>query len=87
MLIFAARSPVFTHLAASLSGLSTIRAFGTETRLVDEFDTLQDVHSSAWYLFICCTSAFGQVLDFLCVIFVAIVTFTFLMIDNRKSSL
>ncbi|XP_055710935.1 probable multidrug resistance-associated protein lethal(2)03659 [Phlebotomus papatasi] len=77
------RSPVFTHLAASLSGLSTIRAFGTETRLVDEFDTLQDVHSSAWYLFICCTSAFGQVLDFLCVIFVAIVTFTFLMIDNQ----
>ncbi|XP_059609695.1 probable multidrug resistance-associated protein lethal(2)03659 [Phlebotomus argentipes] len=77
------RSPVFTHLAASLSGLSTIRAFGTENRLVDEFDSLQDVHSSAWYLFICCTSAFGQVLDFLSVIFVAIVTFTFLIVDNQ----
>ncbi|XP_055676629.1 probable multidrug resistance-associated protein lethal(2)03659 [Lutzomyia longipalpis] len=77
------RSPVFTHLAASLSGLSTIRAFNTEKRLVDEFDSLQDVHSSAWFLFICCTSAFGQVLDFLCVIFVAIVTFTFLIIDNQ----
>ncbi|GAB0087981.1 hypothetical protein DMENIID0001_023540 [Sergentomyia squamirostris] len=77
------RSPVFTHLAASLSGLSTIRAFGTEARLIDEFDTLQDFHSSAWYLFICCTSAFGQILDFLCVIFVAIVIFTFLLLNNQ----
>lgn len=71
------RSPIFTHLSASLNGLSTIRAFQAESILISEFDSLQDTHSSAFYLFIATNRAFGCVLDFICVFYIAAVTFSF----------
>ncbi|KXJ70782.1 hypothetical protein RP20_CCG022511 [Aedes albopictus] len=72
-----ARSPIYSHLSASLSGLSTIRAFGAEKVLVREFDGHQDLHSSSFYLFISTSRAFGFYLDVFCVIYIAIVTLTF----------
>ncbi|XP_058838490.1 probable multidrug resistance-associated protein lethal(2)03659 [Topomyia yanbarensis] len=71
------RSPIYSHLSASLSGLSTIRAFGAEKVLVREFDNHQDLHSSSFYLFISTSRAFGFYLDVFCVIYIAIVTLTF----------
>ncbi|XP_053689234.1 probable multidrug resistance-associated protein lethal(2)03659 [Sabethes cyaneus] len=71
------RSPIYSHLSASLSGLSTIRAFGAEKTLVREFDGHQDLHSSSFYLFISTSRAFGFYLDVFCVIYIAIVTLTF----------
>ncbi|EAT34168.1 AAEL013567-PA, partial [Aedes aegypti] len=71
------RSPIYSHLSASLSGLSTIRAFGAEKVLVNEFDGHQDLHSSSFYLFISTSRAFGFYLDVFCVIYIAIVTLTF----------
>lgn len=76
-LILTARSPIYSHLSASLSGLSTIRAFGAEKVLVSEFDGHQDLHSSSFYLFISTSRAFGFYLDVFCVIYIAIVTLTF----------
>lgn len=76
------RSPVFTHLGASLTGLPTIRAFGAQEILVKEFDALQDTHTASWYMFISSSGAFGYVMDLLCVIFVFFVTFSFLLLEN-----
>lgn len=77
-LIFAVRSPVFTHLNATLQGLTTIRSFGAEDILRREFDKHQDSHTSAWFMYIAASSAFGFYLDVLCLIFVGIITFSFL---------
>ncbi|XP_027849228.2 ATP-binding cassette sub-family C member 4-like [Aphis gossypii] len=76
------RSPVFTHLNASLQGLTTIRAYGAEKLLCDEFDNHQDLHSSAWYIFISSSRAFGLWLDIICFIYIVIVTYSFLIIGN-----
>lgn len=35
---FLARSPVYTHISATLNGLSTIRAFSAQKILIEEFD-------------------------------------------------
>ena len=46
------KSPVFSQLGSSLNGLSTIRCFGVEQKLIQEFDHLQDLHTSAYYCYI-----------------------------------
>ncbi|KAL0104937.1 hypothetical protein PUN28_016527 [Cardiocondyla obscurior] len=76
------RSPVFAHLSATLQGLPTIRAFGAEAILTKEFDNHQDLHSSAWYIFIASSRAFGFWLDVFCVVYIMLVTLSFLVLDN-----
>lgn len=75
------KSPVFTHLAASLSGLSTIRAYGAQKELIREFDAHQDIHTASWYMFISTSTSFGLSLDIICLVFMACVTFYFVVID------
>ncbi|XP_015517778.1 probable multidrug resistance-associated protein lethal(2)03659 isoform X1 [Neodiprion pinetum] len=77
------RSPVFGHLSATLNGLTTIRAFDAEANLSKEFDNHQDLHSSAWYIFISCSRTFGYYLDFTCVIYTGLVTFSFLVLSQE----
>uniref|UniRef100_W4VRR2 Putative abc transporter c family member n=1 Tax=Corethrella appendiculata TaxID=1370023 RepID=W4VRR2_9DIPT len=76
------RSPIYSHLAATLTGLTTIQAFGAENVLIDEFDNHQDLNSSAFYLFISTSRAFGFWLDVFCVIYIAIVTLSFFIMNN-----
>ncbi|XP_020706768.2 probable multidrug resistance-associated protein lethal(2)03659 [Athalia rosae] len=81
------RSPVFTHLNATLQGLTTIRAFEAGTILTTEFDHRQDLHSSAWFMFIGSSRAFALWLDFICVVWIALVTYSFLVIPNQSDSM
>lgn len=76
------KSPVFTHLNATLRGLTTIRAYGAQVILSKEFDKHQDLHSSAWYMFITTSQAFGFALDIMCLIFIGFVTFSFLFTED-----
>ncbi|XP_059049399.1 ATP-binding cassette subfamily C member 4-like [Achroia grisella] len=78
------RSPVFSHLNASLQGITTIRAFGAQEALIREFDNHQDLHSSAWYLFIASSRAFGFWLDLVCVAYIAMVTLSFLVFGQNE---
>lgn len=81
------RSPIFTHFSASLNGLPTIRAFQAEQILIAEFDSYQDIHSSAFYLFIATNRAFGFCLDFICVFYIAAVTFSFFWMSNSGGNI
>lgn len=76
------RSPVFGHLNATLQGLPTIRAFEAGDILTKEFDNHQDLHSSAWYIFIATSRAFGFWLDLFCVLYIILVTYSFLVLDD-----
>ncbi|XP_015609770.1 probable multidrug resistance-associated protein lethal(2)03659 isoform X2 [Cephus cinctus] len=79
------RSPVFGHLNATIQGLTTIRAFGASEILIKEFDNYQDLHSSAWYIFIASSRAFGFWLDVFCVIYIALVTLSFFLLPSSDS--
>lgn len=65
-------------------GLSTVRAFDAEEILIQEFDTFQDMHTATWYMFLATSSAFGFFLDLLSVLFVAFVTFSFLLLPGES---
>ncbi|KAB0798127.1 hypothetical protein PPYR_09120 [Photinus pyralis] len=76
------RAPAFSHISASFSGLSTIRSSKRQAIIIKEFDVLQDQHTAAWFLFISTSEAFGFYLDVISVIFLAILTFQFIIFDD-----
>ncbi|KAL4220738.1 Multidrug resistance-associated protein 4 [Mactra antiquata] len=69
------RSPVFSHLSASLQGLHTIRAFGVQDKFIEEFDNHQDLHTESWFLFLTSSRWLAIRLDWLCAMFVTAVSF------------
>lgn len=78
------RSPVFSHLSATLQGLTTIRAFGQHEILQKEFDKHQDYHSSAWFMFLSTSQAFGFYLDCFSFIFNTAVIFLLMTLGECK---
>lgn len=78
------RSPVFSHLSASLTGISTIRSCGLQSRLAGEFDALQDVHSGVWQLTMSANTALGLWLDCVSTAFVACVTFSYIILYDGE---
>lgn len=76
------KSPIFTHISATIGGLSTIRAFHAQDILLDEFDKHQDLHTACWFMFIAAGSGFGIVLDVMVFTFVFCVIFLFLLYDT-----
>lgn len=76
---------MFAHLNATLQGLTTIRSHGREMTLVEEFDRYQDVHSSAWFLFISTSRAFGYILDVICAVYIGFITASFFFLPIGKS--
>ncbi|KAF7996687.1 hypothetical protein HCN44_002333 [Aphidius gifuensis] len=78
------KSPVFNHLSATYQGLATIRSSNSQKILIQEFDNHQDLHSSAWYMYIATSSAFVSWLDMFCSIYVCIVTMSLLLFDDNE---
>ncbi|XP_014227213.1 probable multidrug resistance-associated protein lethal(2)03659 [Trichogramma pretiosum] len=76
------RSPVFNHLSASIQGISTIRALRAQEVLTKEFDSHQDLHSSAWFLFFSGSRAFGFYIESIYLIFTASVVFTLVAVND-----
>lgn len=73
---------MFTHLAATLNGLSTVRAYKAERILEQEFDQHQDTHSACWYQFLSTSVAFGLSLDLMCFAFVTSIVGYYILIDT-----
>lgn len=78
-LLFKGRSPIFSHLTATINGLATIRSRNIQNELVHEFDELQNVHSGVWQLAVTSNTACGLWMDCISTAFVASVTFSFII--------
>lgn len=78
---------MFSSVNSTLNGITTIRASGAEDALREEFDQYQNCHTSAWYLTLACMASFGLWLDIIAVIFVAFVTYSFIVLHGCKINL
>ncbi|XP_013166628.1 PREDICTED: multidrug resistance-associated protein 4-like [Papilio xuthus] len=76
------RSPVFSHVSATMAGLPTVRACSAEEMLRVQFDEKQDVHTAAWYLTLITNTAFSLWLSLISASYVVIVAYTFLLLDD-----
>ena len=69
-----ARSPVYSHINNTLTGLSTLRSFGAEKMFIEQFYRLLNSHSSMYFLIITSARGFGVMMDAVCVIYISIIT-------------
>lgn len=67
---------------ATLQGLSTVRAFGAQKMLEEEFHAYNDLNTSAWFLFIYSTRGFAVWLDLVCLAYISFVTYSFLIFSD-----
>ncbi|XP_077262946.1 LOW QUALITY PROTEIN: ATP-binding cassette subfamily C member 4-like [Temnothorax americanus] len=83
----ATKSPLFSHVNATLNGLPTIRSGGVEIEKMmrKQFDMLQDHHSGTWYLFITSSTAFGVFTDLILCLFLALICFSLVLINENDS--
>ncbi|KXJ21567.1 Multidrug resistance-associated protein 4 [Exaiptasia diaphana] len=65
------RSPVYSHISASIDGLITIRAFEAEARFISTYYDYLDFHSSSYFLFLTTQRWLGFRLDIICALFMA----------------
>ncbi|XP_050352389.1 uncharacterized protein LOC126774816 [Nymphalis io] len=75
------KSPVFSMINSTMSGLSTVRSSNSQYRLLKMFDDAQDLNSSAFYTFLGGSSAFGLFLDILCLVYLGVILAIFILID------
>lgn len=72
---FAARSPLFSHMSTTLTGLPTIRSLSQQQMSLEWYYTLQDEHTKAWGAYSTSTRWFGLRVDIISAMFVGVVAF------------
>ncbi|GJQ86164.1 hypothetical protein Trydic_g13443 [Trypoxylus dichotomus] len=77
-----AKSPVFSTLNSTLSGISTIRAANSQGILIKQFDRHQNAHTSAWYMLISFMTAFGLWMDTIFELFFACIVYSFVAMSE-----
>ena len=75
VLLLSARSPLYTHISATLAGISTIRSFGLTEHTNKEFHKCLNYQTEAWIMFITASRWFSQRLDLMVVVYVGCAAF------------
>ena len=83
------RSPIFNHLGSSLDGLATLRAFNADANMVEEFDALQNIHSSVFFATISTIRWFSVQMDLITAIYLlcCVLSFLYMPLGNRNLEL
>jgi len=76
MFIFiTARSPIYSHISATIQGLTTIRAYKEQRKFIHKLFVYQNEHSKGWYAKIVTSRWFGLRIDLIGTFFITTVMF------------
>ncbi|XP_014669594.1 PREDICTED: multidrug resistance-associated protein 4-like [Priapulus caudatus] len=80
------RRPVYNYLSSSLMGLPTIHVYNNQDYFTQLLYCHQDLHSSAWWLFLVTSRWFAIRLDMVCTMLVTIVSFCTIFTADSQSA-
>ncbi|XP_038219795.1 probable multidrug resistance-associated protein lethal(2)03659 [Zerene cesonia] len=75
-------SLTLNHATSTVSGLTTIRSTSAQHTLVREFDSLQDLRTSAQTIELSTDRAFGFWMDIVCCVYLGCITFSFFVFGD-----
>ncbi|XP_050510756.1 ATP-binding cassette sub-family C member 4-like isoform X2 [Diabrotica virgifera virgifera] len=77
-----AKSPIYTYINNTLSGITTIRATKNQEKLQKEFIILLNNHTSVLRLNVLCGAAFSVIVDTVCAFFLFGVIFALILLNE-----
>ncbi|XP_063924523.1 probable multidrug resistance-associated protein lethal(2)03659 [Zophobas morio] len=77
------KSPIYTHVVATIDGLTTIKVAEAQKHSLSKFQRLQDSYNSIRYLYHALHASYAFWTDFTCMLYIAVVIF-FLIIFKRS---
>lgn len=75
---------MYTLVSATGTGLSTIRTYNAQDKFLNEFQSRLDRHSASWYINLATSRWFGIWLDWISVLYTAVVVSSFVVGHHRK---
>ncbi len=69
------RSPLYSHISATLQGLATIRASEEQNQFTEMYNTCQDRNTSASFYYLAANRWLGYRLDIICAVLMTVVAF------------
>ncbi|KAJ3007270.1 UNVERIFIED_CONTAM: Multidrug resistance-associated protein 4 [Siphonaria sp. JEL0065] len=69
------RSPIYATVPSTLEGLTTIRAFASESRFANDFVTTQNENTRIYFCYLSCSRWLGLRLDVLSSVFLLVISF------------
>ena len=73
--LFAARSPLYSHISATIQGLLTIRTYKEEDEFMKKLHFYMNEHSKGWHAKLTTSRWFGLRLDLIGQLFITSVIF------------
>ena len=77
---------MFSHISITLDGHTSIKAYGKEKDFIEKYNQLQDVHTSAFYLFISTFRWMGMCVGFISVGYLLIITVASLVLQDQGNN-
>jgi len=78
------RSPLYSHISATVQGLTSIRAYKEQNRFVNKLHFYQNEHSKGWHAKVAISRWFGLRVDAMGAVFVAIVMFSSIPLTDSE---
>ncbi|WKY15512.1 hypothetical protein Q1695_000749 [Nippostrongylus brasiliensis] len=80
------RSPLYSHISAFMNGLYTVRAYGKQSEVLQEYHRAQNINTAAFGLTLSTSRWFAVCIDWLVALFVSVVAFCTVMTPAIMSS-
>ncbi|CAG2113771.1 unnamed protein product, partial [Medioppia subpectinata] len=76
------RSPVYSHVSTTISGLASVRAYGVQESFERQFYVYQNDHSATWFTFVGTSRGLGLAIDWFCVAYIIIISLVLMIFPD-----